>query len=181
MNRITESLSYEWYDTQQLYSNNDHPNTKSSFDNFFNSSRGDVSFGGSGTWTETIHWGNTNQFTPTGSVDSKPSYLPADGYSWKVEGYIIPPESGTYTIGVDGDDAIDVFIGGTNVANWYGGHGFDDSYVHNGNIDLTGGERYSFRARMEEGSGGDGISVVWKTPSNSSWVQIPPSVFSNSE
>lgn len=178
-NRITESLTYEWYNTQQLYNNNGHPVTKSSFDNFFDSTRGDVSFRGSGTWAETIHWGDDNQSTQTGTVKSKMSYLPTDGYSWKVEGYIIPPESGTYTIGVDGDDSVDVFIDGTNVANWYGGHGFDNNYGHNGNIDLIGGERYSFRARMEEGGGLDGISVAWKTPSNSSWVQIPPSVFSS--
>jgi len=176
-NRITESLTYYWYDTQSLYNSNSHPTSESQFDNFFDSSRGDVSFGGSGTWTNTIHWGDGGQNTGTGSVNSKPSYLPAEGYSWKVEGYIIPSESGTYSIGIDGDDAIDVFINNTNVANWYDGHGFDGNYGHNGNISLTANNKYSFKARMEEGGGGDGISVVWKTPSNSSWSQIPTSVF----
>lgn len=176
-NRITESLTYYWYDTQSLYNSNSHPGSASEFDNYFDSNRGDVSSGGSGNWTNTIHWGDGGQGTGTGSVNSKPSYLPGGGYSWKVEGYIIPPESGTYTIGIDGDDAIDIFINNTNVVNWYGGHGFDGNYGHSGNINLTGTNKYSFRARMEEGSGGDGISVAWKTPSNSSWTQIPPSVF----
>lgn len=175
---ITESLNYEWYDTQSLYDSNGHPESESSFDNFFDSSRGDVSLGGNGTWDRRIHWGDGGQGTATGTVNSKPSFLPSEGFSLEVEGFIVPFESGTYTFGVDGDDAVDVFVDNTNVTNYYGGHGFDGNYNHNGNINLDANERYQFKARMEEGGGGDGISVVWKTPSNSSFSQVPLSQLS---
>jgi hypothetical protein len=171
-------LEYYWYDTQSLYNSVSHPNNASEFDRFFDTSESGVSFGGSGSWNSTIHWGNSNQNTELGSTNNKPSYLPGDGYSWKVEGYLVPPESGTYTIGVDGDDAIDVKIGDEFPATWYGGHGFDNNYGHNGTISLTGGESYTFRARMEEGGGGDGISVAWIRPSSSSYELIPTSAFS---
>lgn len=173
------SLNYEWYDTSTYYANNSHPTSAGQLDNFFNSANSGVNFGGSGTWTrDAIDWGDASQAGAGGTADAKHSYLPADGFSWKVEGYIVAPETGTYTIGVDGDDADDVFINGQQTAYWYGGHGFSGGWTagtgqNTGTISLTKGETYAFRARMEEGGGGDGIQVGWQKPSDTGISLIP--------
>ena len=172
------NLNYEWYDTSTYYSNNDHPTSSSELDNFFDSSLSGVSFGGNGLHENEINWGDSGQTGGGGTVGSKPSYLPADGYSWKAEGYIYAPESGTYTFGVDSDDASDVIVNGTVTAYWYGGHGFEGSWTagtgqNTGSVSLTGGNWYPFKARMSEGSGGDGIQVGWQKPSDSSINVIP--------
>ena len=161
------NIRYEWYDTQTYYNNNNHPNSTSGLDQFFDPSNSGVNVGGSGIHENSVAWGNSGQ-----APNSKPSYLPSDGFSWKVDGSIYVPETGTYTFGVDSDDASDVFINGTQVASFYGGHGFNGNFNNNGTIDLEKGN-HSFRARMEEGGGGDGIHVAWQKPSDSSFSTVP--------
>lgn len=161
------NIRYEWYDTQTYYNNNSHPNSTSGLDQFFDPSNSGVNVGGSGIHENSVAWGNSGQ-----APNSKPSYLPSDGFSWKVDGSIYVPETGTYTFGVDSDDASDIFINGTQVASFYGGHGFSGNFNNNGTIDLQKGN-HSFRARMEEGGGGDGIHVVWQKPSDSSFSTVP--------
>jgi hypothetical protein len=161
------NIRYEWYDTQTYYNNNSHPNSASGLDQFFDPSNSGVNVGGSGIHENSVAWGDSGQ-----APNSKPSYLPSDGFSWKVDGSIYVPETGTYTFGVDSDDASDVFINGTQVASFYGGHGFNGNFNNNGTIDLEKGN-HSFRARMEEGGGGDGIHVAWQKPSDSSFSTVP--------
>ena len=84
------------------------------------------------------------------------------------------PETGTYTFGVDSDDASDVLINGNMVASYYGGHGFSGGVSnHTGTVSLTQGNQYDFAARFEEGGGGDGIAVAWQKPSDSSLSKFP--------
>lgn len=176
-----ENFEYEWYDTSSLYGSNGHPSNESEMDNFFDQSRSDVTLEGNGNHTNNINWGSSGQSTQVGSVGPKPDYLPGDGYSWKVGGTLYAPESGTYTIGVDSDDASDVFIDGQRITEYYGGHGFGGSFDnHSDTVSLDVGF-HSFTARMEEGGGGDGISVAWQKPSDSSWSIIPDSNFTYEE
>lgn len=56
-----------------------------------------------------------------------------------------------------------LFIGGNFVVSYYGGHGMA-GYQY-ANVSLTAGVKYSFRARYQEYGGGEGLSVVWKRPS----------------
>jgi hypothetical protein len=147
-----------------------HPNNEAELDAFFTPGS-NVTFGGTG-----IHATNINFSTVTGG---KPGYLPADFYSWMVEGDIIIPTSGTYTFGVDADDATDITIDGTVVASWYGGHGFADDLgaSHSGVVGLKAGS-HRFRARFEEVGGGDGIKVYWRKPGDSGFSLIPAENFS---
>ena len=177
-----QGLVYTWYNTSSYYSSNSHPTSESALDNFFNSSLSGVSLGGSGNFSGSINWGDNSQSGAGGTAGSKPSYLPGDGFSWMVEGYIYAPESGTYTFGCDGDDAMDVHVNGTRVAYWYDGHGFEGSWSgdpdqETGTISLQEDTYYTFRARMEEGSGGDGMQVGWKKPSDGSISLIPSTNF----
>lgn len=91
-----------------------------------------------------------------------------DGFSIISEGYFIPKESGNYTFTCEGDDAVDLFVNGINVANNYGGHAASALGTHTGTISLTAGTKYTFKARHQENRGGEVLKVYWKKPSQSS-------------
>lgn len=180
---FVRGTKYFWYDTQSLYNSVSHPQSESEFNDFFDTSVSGVSFGGSGDYDNIIFWGSSNQSAGGfGSTQNKPSYLPAEGYSWKIEGFIYAPTSGTYRFAVDGDDAVDIFVNDQLVCYWYDGHGFDNSLsggpgVNPGSITLQGDSYYPFKARMEEGGGGDGIACFWEVPGQSFQIIPPENLF----
>ncbi|RYZ24619.1 MAG: T9SS type A sorting domain-containing protein [Chitinophagaceae bacterium] len=90
-----------------------------------------------------------------------------DYYGVEFTGTFVAKESGTYQFNVDGDDAVEVSINGNTVAGNYGAHGFNGGVV--GSVTLVAGTEYSFRTRMSEYGGGDGLSVTWKRPSQSAF------------
>lgn len=97
-----------------------------------------------------------------------------DGFTVVVSGYFIPKQSGTYTFSIEGDDAVDLFINDQNVVNHYGPHSNSTVGTHTGTISLVAGKKYLFRARMQEGGGGEVLQLFWKKPSESSgsvWYQ----------
>jgi len=97
-----------------------------------------------------------------------------DGFTIVVSGYFIPKQTGTYTFTIEGDDAVDLFINDQNVVNHYGPHGNNAIGTHTGTISLIAGKKYTFRARMQEGAGGEVMQLFWKKPSESSgtlWYQ----------
>jgi hypothetical protein len=97
-----------------------------------------------------------------------------DGFTIVVSGYFIPKQTGTYTFSIEGDDAVDLFINNVNVANHYGDHGPGAIGTHTGTIALIAGKKYVFRARMQEGGGGEVMQLFWKKPSEASssvWYQ----------
>ncbi|MFM1754464.1 MAG: hypothetical protein RLZZ236_1403 [Bacteroidota bacterium] len=97
-----------------------------------------------------------------------------DGFTIVVSGYFIPKQTGTYTFTIEGDDAVDLFINDQNVVNHYGPHGNSAIGTHTGTISLIAGKKYTFRARMQEGGGGEVMQLFWKKPSeanSSTWYQ----------
>lgn len=127
---------------------------------------GNIAWGSSG---QSIRWG--------GTVGTYPSYHTRREYfGWKVEGFIYLPETGNYQFLIDGDDACDFFIDGQLCSYWYGGHGFGTGATGTTKYFISGW--YTFEARMEEQTGGDGIAVGWKKPSDSSYQTIPSTAFS---
>ncbi len=97
-----------------------------------------------------------------------------DGFTIVVSGYFIPKQTGIYTFSIEGDDAVDLFINDTNVVNHYGAHGSSAIGTHSGTISLVTGKKYMFRARMQEGAGGEVMQLFWKKPSEASgsvWYQ----------
>jgi hypothetical protein len=97
-----------------------------------------------------------------------------DGFTIVVSGYFIPKQTGTYTFSIEGDDAVDLFINDQNVVNHYGAHGPGAIGTHTGTIALIAGKKYVFRARMQEGGGGEVMQLFWKKPSEASssvWYQ----------
>lgn len=97
-----------------------------------------------------------------------------DGFTIVVSGYFVPKQTGAYTFTIEGDDAVDLFINDQNVVNHYGAHGYSAIGTHTGTISLIAGKKYLFRARMQEGAGGEVMQLFWKKPSESSsstWYQ----------
>lgn len=80
------------------------------------------------------------------------------------DGQLVIPEDGTYTFGVNGDDAVDFLIDSNAdgifepVVGWYGGHGAGRCRDHAGNMSLDAGT-YNFRFRHEEVYGGDSYQL----------------------
>lgn len=97
-----------------------------------------------------------------------------DGFTVVISGYFIPKQTGTYTFTIEGDDAVDLYINDQNVVNHYGPHGPSAIGTHTGTISLIAGKKYAFRARMQEGGGGEVMQLFWKKPSESGgsvWYQ----------
>ena len=171
---VSSTLNYEWYNH-----NRGSPTTEATMDQFFDVSQSDVSLGGTGSWTTDINWSNDGTSSTT---VSKPSYLPNDKFALKLSGSITAPETGTYTIKAIGDDALDIFIDGSRILYWYGGHGFGGAPASaTATISLVAGQSYSFVSRMQEGGYGDGKKVEWQKPSDSALSVIPISAFSSDQ
>lgn len=163
--------------TQQLYNSQGHPETTSALDEFFNQSNPNVTniISTKHKRASVNHGGNEQETSEFGTVNPLPKYFTQkDGYSWKIEGKWTAPETGIYTFGIDGDDAMDVLINGNPVTTFYGGHGFDGTVNNNtGVTSLNKGERYTITFRYEEGGGGNGATFSYKKPSDSKYVLFP--------
>ncbi|MCU0587747.1 MAG: hypothetical protein MUF52_06280 [Syntrophobacteraceae bacterium] len=93
-------------------------------------------------------------------------------------------EAGTYEFAVDGDDALELIIGGTVVASWYGGHGrkgvtppWTDPPGSIGSINLAAGQ-HALEFRHQETAGDDWYHLWWKGPATGgNWRRVPTSKF----
>lgn len=110
--------------------------------------------------------GNDNNNPFTGSANNN---CTQDLFLTEITATLRAPSTGTYQFAVDGDDTVEVAIGGTVVASWYGDHGPHgrseanwDSY--SGSIALTAGTDYTVRFRHVENGGGDRWALAWKLP-----------------
>ena len=97
-----------------------------------------------------------------------------DSYGFIAIGYFTPPTTGTYTFYTASDDGSGVWIGLT--ASSPSGRSAGNAVVNNGlgsgqgttkrsgTISLTAGISYPIRIVMEEGGGGDVLTVSWAGP-----------------
>lgn len=131
---------------------------------------GDIIQSGVADISVIIDFSNRTQLSNAGiSVSTN-----GERFSIVASGFFIPAQTGTYRFTCEGDDAVDLFINGVNVANHYGGHAIGALGSHTGTISLTAGTKYSLRARMQKFAGGEGLRVFWRKPSQSgstNWFQ----------
>jgi uncharacterized repeat protein (TIGR01451 family) len=95
-----------------------------------------------------------------------------DDYWSKFSGYIYLPDSGVYQFGVDGDDAVEVYLDNHLITGWYGGHGRHNHAEYAINVEVQAGW-HKIRFYQEEGNGGDNYYLYWKRPGGS--MEIVPS------
>lgn len=93
--------------------------------------------------------------------------LPNSGayFGLKIQGTFIPLETGIYTFTLSSDDASDLFFEGNTLLSTYSGQAVQPLGTRNGSIYLNAGVRYSFIARMQQGGGGFGFRLYWRSPS----------------
>ena len=87
----------------------------------------------------------------------------SDFYAIKFEFWFIPTQTGSYSFGINSDDASDISVDGTIISTYYGGHGA--SGYQYGSINLVAGTSYKIVARYQEYGGGDAFFVRWSRPS----------------
>jgi hypothetical protein len=152
-------LNYTIYNTNPSSYRNSYPNSDADFVNLFNTSNGATIYkSGTTTAYNALYYYQTF-FT---GVPNGGGY-----FGIQTTGWFVPKETGTYTFGIDGDDAVDFLLDGVVVTSFYGPHGFG-GYRY-GTINLIAGRTYTFKARFQQVGGGWGMYLVWKRPSQSTY------------
>jgi hypothetical protein len=176
-----------FYRLYSLNTNLAFPTTEAEMDAFYNTygtfkSQNIVSIAtNNGTTNSTssstpniINFNASTQFTSSINNTSPYTGWNGDTYGVIISGYFIPKQSGTYKFTIEGDDAVDLFINGTNIANHYGGHGASPRGTHTGTISLVAGKKYNLRVRFMENLVGDELYLFWQKPTETGgtvWYQ----------
>jgi hypothetical protein len=147
------------------------PYSATEFDNMLNTSNSN---------TTITHTGEVTLATMCNGSTGTPHWG-GDFYAIKFEFWFVPQETGSYSFGVNSDDASDLSVDGTIVTTYYGGHGAG-GYRY-GSINLVAGTRYKVIARYQEYGGGDVLYVRWSRPSSpytySYWTNEVTNIASN--
>ncbi len=98
-----------------------------------------------------------------------------DDYLSIFKGYLYAPDTGIYKVGVDGDDAVEVYIDDLLITGWYGGHGRHnhEEYAINTYIQ-AGWHKISYH--HQERGGGDNYYLYWQRPGGN-MEKVPASRF----
>ena len=179
----TGQLTYRYYSvgTGSAWNGKTHPASEADFD-LLGVSVGTLLFTGVadavhqeeytstvGTAPNLLNW---ISFTALGTIIGETTQ--DENFAIQLNGFFIPQETGTYTFALSGDDAVDLIINGTNVVNEYDAHAVPALGSVVGTIDLIRGQAYTIQIRQQETSGGEGLRLFWRRPSqiNSSiWYQ----------
>jgi hypothetical protein len=136
--------------------------SKADMDNIFNTNNSNTTLVRSGRTNSSriLDWQNSTDLSAIGIT------APNNGtyFAIKVQGTFIPLESGTYYFTLESDDASDLYINGTAVIFTYLGQAVPVLGTHIGSISVTAGQKYMFEARMQQGGGGYGMRLFWKSP-----------------
>lgn len=143
-----------------------YPMSRTEMDKCFNTAWAATTLWWQGSMNATSSLNFTNYTTLTSAGASVPNF--GDYYSTEVTFTMVPLETGTYSFGIASDDGSDLWISGTSVIEFYGGKGVGP--LKYGNYYMVAGTQYTVIARMQEYSGGDGLLLRWRRPSQSTWT-----------
>lgn len=140
----------------------DHPLIKGDFDKLFdaNNAATTLSWSGDKSASTVLNW--TVYTTLTGAGVGVPNG--GNYFSVEVSFVFVPKETGTYSFSIDSDDGSDLYIDGNEVATYYDGHGTGQG-SDIGTYAMVAGAKYSCVARTQEYTGGEGLVLKWKRPS----------------
>ena len=132
---------------------NAHPNNAAEFDNILNTANSN---------TTITHTGEVTLATMCDGSTGTPHWA-SDFYAIKFEFWFIPTQTGSYSFGINSDDASDISVDGTIISTYYGGHGAG-GYQY-GSKSMVAGTSYKIVIRYQEYGGGDALFVRWSRPS----------------
>ncbi len=165
-NQPKVQLDYWMYNTHAGNgSTNQYPvvaASKADMDNIFNTNYSNTTLVKSGKTSSSkiLDWQSSTELNALGITPPNSGTF----FAMKVQGTFIPEVSGNYTFTLESDDASDLTINGTAVISTYLGQAVPALGTHVGSINLTAGQKYSFEARMQQGGGGYGMRLFWKSP-----------------
>jgi len=128
-------------------------NTAAEFDNMLNTANSNTTITHTGEVPLSIMCDGSTQ-TP---------HWYSEYYAIKFEFWFIPTQTGSYSFGINSDDASDISVDGTIISTYYGGHGAG-GYQY-GSKNMVAGTRYKIVTRYQEYGGGDALFVRWSRPS----------------
>jgi len=142
-----------------------YPSTRTEMNKLFNAAYAATTL----WWTGNLNATTSLNFTNYGTLTNAGASIPSGGnyYATEVTFTFVPLETGLYYFGMTSDDGSDLSINGTSVIEYYGGKGVG-TYKY-GSYSMTAGTQYTIVARMQEYSGGDGLILRWKRPSQSAY------------
>ena len=135
-----------------------YPNNEYAFKNLVQAYATDARWFGSGYLSQINGSGN-----PYGSNNN---------YLTIFEGYIYLASSGIYQFGVDGDDAVEVYLDDKLITGWYGGHGRHNHAEYSIDVAVQSGW-HKVEFHQQEKGGGDNYYLYWQQPNGS--IEIVPS------
>jgi hypothetical protein len=111
--------------------------------------------------TTITHTGEVTLATMCDGSTGTPHWA-SDFYAIKFEFWFIPTQTGSYSFGINSDDASDISVDGTIISTYYGGHGAG-GYQY-GSKSMVAGTSYKIVIRYQEYGGGDALFVRWSRP-----------------
>ena len=127
-------------------------NTAAEFDNMLNTANSN---------TTITHTGEVTLATMCNGSTGTPHWG-GDFYAIKFQFWFIPTQTGSYSFGINSDDASDISVDGVIISTYYGGHGAG-GYQY-GSKSMVAGTRYKIVVRYQEYGGGDALFVRWSRP-----------------
>jgi len=96
-----------------------------------------------------------------------------DNYGTRIHGFLMPPETGSYTFWIASDDYSELWLSSNSdpanqikiaeVIGWTSSRQWDRySQQQSGPVTLTAGQAYYIKALHKEGTGGDNVAVAWQ-------------------
>lgn len=103
--------------------------------------------------------------------DAPASGFPADNFSIRWTGYLVPAVSGTYMFKTRSDDGVRVWVGAQNViTNWTTHATSSDESVP---VQLVAGARYAVKVEYFDSGGGAVMQLQWKPPGSADFSAVP--------
>jgi hypothetical protein len=141
-------------------------------------------FPGFGLWAE--YWEGTN-FTTIKEERVEPvidlqfgtgspaSHIAVDGFSARLEGFIKFKYSQTYTLTINADDGVRLWVNGSLLIDQWADDGSVTAGTQTATFTATAGQFYTIKIEFNENTGGAALSLKWS--STSQVEQIVPSKF----
>jgi hypothetical protein len=107
-----------------------------------------------------------------------------NAYGSRIRGYLCPPQTGSYTFWISGDDGTELWLSSSDNASAKTRVAYSNSWTgfrewnryasqKSAALYLEAGKKYYIEALHKEGGGGDHISVAWQLPNGTTEAPIP--------